>query len=120
MEIINNFDSLDVYREAEEYNSDSESERDEEFYEKKNLNNGKLHKVEFDKYLMVPEKFYYVTMKAGCNSGNVNFVSCKVPSRVQNSKSLNDILNVKIYIGNNQKETLIIGGMSWVMKSCFN
>jgi len=120
MEVINNFDSLDVYREADEYNSESESERDEEYYEKKNLHNGKLHKVEFDKYLMVPEKFYYVSMKAGSNSGNVNFVSCKVPNRVQNSKSVNDVLNVKIYIGNNQKETLVIGGMSWIMKSCFN
>ena len=120
MELINSFDSLDVYREAEDYSSGSDSERDEEYYEKKNLSNGKLHRIEFDKFLMIPEKYYFVSMKVGSNSGNINFISCKVPNRIQNSKSSNDILNVKVYLGNNQKETLLIGGMSWIMKSSFN
>lgn len=118
-ELLHNFDAVDVYREQNDYNEESEdSDREDNYYEKQTMNN-KMHRVDLEKHLLFPEKYYYITMKVGSNQ-SICLSSNKISNRVFSAKHDTNNLTLKIYLANGQKDILLIGGISYISKSCFN
>jgi len=115
--VIHTFDNMEVVREREEYNEESEDERDDSYYDKKNMST-RMQKIEMEEFLLDPEKFYYISVRLG-SVYNVCVSSNKLINRSQVAKDVNNDFIVKIYIGKGQKDTLLLGGLSWMSKSCF-
>lgn len=117
-EVLQNFESTEIYREQEDYREESDSERDDNFFDKKALNS-KMHRVDLEKPLVVPEKYYYISMKVGSNQ-SVWMCSNKITNRTFTAKHEASDLTLTIYLSNGLKDTLLIGGLSFISKSCFN
>jgi len=111
---------MEVVREIEEGDNESGSE-DSDRYDKRTLDK-RMHKIDFEKFLMVPEKIYYISFKcgSGMSGRNSNASHIKCNNRVYTNTDSKTDTTFKFILGSDQKDALLIGGLVYEPKSCFS